>query len=87
MNFRELITARAAYADKARKPRTFSAMAKLCGFSRPHLYSLFYGQKTAPAWTVVKIAKGLKVSVEVVEKALELSRRQADPTPSKPKST
>lgn len=77
MNFRELIEREAAYKDPARKPRTLKAMAARCGIGRAHLYSLFAGTKTAPPWTVEKIAKGLGVDAATVEKALQRSRAEA----------
>lgn len=77
MNFRELVERQAAYKDPARKPRTLKAMAERCGIGRAHLYNLFAGTKTPPAWTVAQIAKGLDVDTATVEKALQRSRTEA----------
>ena len=77
MNFRELVDEARAYADPARKPRTMSAIAKRCGISRPHIYNLFYGTKTAPEWTVHKIARGLGLEPGVVQRALDRSAAEA----------
>lgn len=73
MNFRELIDQHAAYKDITKKPRAIKTMALKCGISRPHIYNLFRGLKTAPPWTIARIAKGLGVEIEVVEKALAAS--------------
>lgn len=77
MNFRDLVTSKAAYRDPGVKPRSFARMATKCGISRAHLYALFGGLKSAQAYTVVKIARGLLVPPEDVEIALEVSRREA----------
>lgn len=77
MNFRELVEREAAYKDPARKPRSMAAMAERCGIHRSHLYNLFAGMKTPPAWTVAQIAKGLSVDAATVEKALQRSRAEA----------
>lgn len=77
MNFRDLVEREAGYKDPTRRPRPMTVMAERCGVSRPHLYNLFNGLKTAPPWTVARIAKGLGSTAEVVEKALNRSRIEA----------
>lgn len=73
MNLRQLVESKALYLDPGKKPRTFALMAERCGISRQHLYTLFSGLQSPPAHTVVKIARGLKVTVEDVEKALSVT--------------
>lgn len=76
MNFRELIDREARYKDSTRKPRSMAVMAKRCGFSRQHLYKLFDGTKTAPEWTVARIARRLGLKVNVVQSAIDRSRKE-----------
>ena len=77
MNFRELVDREAAYLDPCRRPRSMSKMAAKCGVSRPHLYNLFYGLKTPEPFTIAKIARGLGVTVGVVQRAIDRSREEA----------
>ena len=78
MNFRDLIDeCRRRGRPPHRAPRTMLWAARACGISRGHLYNLIDGRKTAPEWTVHRIAKGLKVDPEVVAAALAKSRLEA----------
>jgi hypothetical protein len=78
MTFRDLIDAAcAAGRSTTQRPRTRAWAAKKCGISVPCLYTLMTGTKTAQPWTIAKIAKGLGVSEEQVQKAVDRSRAEA----------
>jgi DNA-binding phage protein len=51
-------------------------IAKRCGLSRQHLYNLMRGNKAPPEWTVHKIARGLRLPVDVVAKAFAKTAEQ-----------
>lgn len=69
--FRELVDRCRAYADPCRRPRSMAVMAERCGLSRPHLYNLMLGNRTAPSHTRHKIAQGLGVTFAEVSAALD----------------
>jgi DNA-binding phage protein len=78
MNFRELVQKVARRGLKATdRPRSMDSVAKMCGFSKPHLYNLILGHRTPPPWTVARIAKAFKTTVETVRKALQESQQDA----------
>ena len=78
LNFRDLIDAAcAAGRSDTQRPRSRQWVAKKCGISVPCLYTLMTGSKSAQPWTLAKIAKGLGLTIEKVQKAVDRSRAGA----------
>lgn len=79
LNFRDLIdAARRDGRAEHLPPRTMAQIAKRCGMSRQHLYSICEGRKNPPAWTVHRIALALKLDPKLVQKAVDLTRELAE---------
>lgn len=73
MNFLELVEDVRHRGKGNRRPVLIGAICKRCQISREHLWNLTRGHKRASRWMVGKLARGLRVNVEVVEAALAVT--------------
>lgn len=76
--FSSLLDARARRGrSNAEPPLTRVELAALLGVSRAQLYNYMRGIQSPPEWRVRRVAKGLGVSVETLQRALRTSQLTA----------
>lgn len=78
MNFRELLESVRSSGRHDQPPRTWEEIADLLAISASHLRSLMTGRRTAPRWTVRRIATRLDTTEKRVQKALDLTKAQSN---------
>lgn len=76
-NFRELLDAIRYNRPEEDPPITWATMAERMSISEMHLYSLISGRRSAPPWTVAKIANRLRKTKAEVQAALDQTKREA----------
>ena len=70
LTFRQLVERAATALVEGDRPLPMNEIARRCGISRAFLYKLFDGSKGAHPWTMHRIAEGLGVEKDEVERAL-----------------
>jgi len=78
MNFRQLLDTVRFNGPPDHPPRTWEEMGDLLSVSVAHLHSLMGGRRSAPTWTIARIATRLGRTELEVRNALEKSQVESE---------